>query len=320
MATRAVSRHHPSQSPSSKRSPLAAPEKSADICLELHDHSTKRHSAIDFFRLRGLRDPQASAARLATQFVTQNQPLLDLLDVRIEHGFDGHDVTLGLHSGSAVGAIPLLSPTSARLDYGLVVQPRFPWPGIGPMLAEMGWRVSPRPLRLPLLKRSERRVPAWVLSSMVLARLQALLDTVDRRLDMAHEVVSAPRGRVDWAIYATRHLSRGQALQVPCAFPDLRADRQLLGADLREQHRHDLLQVLAYANLARTERVVACLAYPCSLASWRSLQERGRLMHRAEVGSAARRVELWLTAVPMTGSIADVAGTWANGIREKIRS
>ena len=32
--------------------------------------------------------------------------------------------------------------------------------------------------------------------------------------------------------------------------------------ELREQHRNDLLQVLAYANLARTARVIACLLYP----------------------------------------------------------
>jgi len=30
------------------------------------------------------------------------------------------------------------------------------------MLAEMGWLVSPTPLRLPLLKRSERRVPPCI--------------------------------------------------------------------------------------------------------------------------------------------------------------
>ena len=78
-----------------------------------------------------------------------------------------------LEAGNVVGAIPLFSPTSGMLDYGLVIQPRFPWPGIGPMLAEMGWRIAPTPLKLPLLKRSERKVPPWVISCMVLARLKA---------------------------------------------------------------------------------------------------------------------------------------------------
>ena len=98
-----------------------------------------------------------------------------------------------IHSGSAVGAVPLISPTTARPDYGLVVQPRFPWPGIGPMLAEMGWRVSPAPLRLPLLRRSERRVPVWVLSFMILVRLKALLDTLDRRFELTDETLRAAR-------------------------------------------------------------------------------------------------------------------------------
>ena len=91
----------------------------------------------------------------------------------MEREYDGSDVRLVVQAGSAVGAIPLISPTTARPGYGLVVQPRFPWAGIGPMLGAMGWLVSPAPLRLPLLRRSERRVPVWVLASMILNRLRA---------------------------------------------------------------------------------------------------------------------------------------------------
>jgi hypothetical protein len=95
----------------------------------------------------------------------------------IRRDYDGRQVLLHIDSGSAVGAVPLVSPISGRRDFGLVVQPRFPWKGIGPMLAEMGWLISPTPLRLPLLKRSERRVPPWVLSFMILARLKAAAKT-----------------------------------------------------------------------------------------------------------------------------------------------
>ncbi|MFN3322248.1 MAG: hypothetical protein ACK5AZ_02025 [Bryobacteraceae bacterium] len=155
-----------------RRVPILAAPRTSDVCLELQDHSVATQSAVDFFQLKALRDSGPQAARLAEQFVKQNRPLLSRLDVRIERDYDGRDVRLVVHSGSAVGAIPLLSPTSARPDFGLVIQPRFPWAGIGPMLAEMGWKISPTPLRLPLLRRSERRVPAWVLSSMILARLK----------------------------------------------------------------------------------------------------------------------------------------------------
>ncbi len=470
-----------------KRAPLVAPPRANEVCLEVEDHSITRRSAIDFFQLRGAGDRQqlpARAARLAEQFVIQNRSLMALLDIRIGRDYDGSDLHLVIRAGSAVGAIALISPTTARPDYGLVVQPRFPWAGIGPMLAEMGWRVSPTPLRLPLLRRSERRVPAWVLSVMILARLKVLLDSLDRRFELITEDCRGPRGTVSWVRYATRSLPHAGFLSIPCTFPDLRDDRLLKGAvrytverqirgletqkehgafvhrliefgqqllrrvqtappyvpsstalggwlqrpmrsepflnglqaiewtiderglaglsdlegipwtmpmeeffeawietifrvvaqrtggqmrvgrkretvhamnwdppylgsqkslvpdiwvewdsstlivdakykrhweelqqhswvnieeELREQHRNDLLQVLAYATLARTPHVIACLAYPCSPSSWNSLRDRGRLIHKAELTMGARTLHLWLTAVPMAAEVERIA-------------
>ena len=475
--------------------PLAARPRPNEICLELEDHSVASRSAIDFFQLRGLRDPHVQAARMSEQFVNQNQSLTALLDVRIQRDYDGSDVRLLIQSGNSAGAIPLISPITARPDFGLVVQPRFAWAGIGPMLAEMGWRVSPLPLRLPLLRRSERRVPVWVLSSMILVRLKALLDSLNRRFELTTETLLAPRGRVNWAQYVTRSLPSAGFLSVPCTFPDLRDDRLLKGAirhtvecqirsletqkehgafvhqliefgqdllrrvdsvpsympsptilgnwlqrplrteqfidglqaiewtieerglagqsdlegipwampmdkffeawvetvfrivarrtgaqmkvgrkretthpinweppylgsqrslvpdiwlewdsstlivdakykrhweelqrnawwqvveELREQHRHDLLQVLAYANLARTARVIVCLAYPCSHESWTSLNERGRLIHRAELTMGSRVVQIWLTAVPMATAVERIAQPLADDVRKAI--
>lgn len=466
-----------------RTAPLVAPARANEICLELEDHSVAGRSAIDFFQLRRVGDPQtmaARAARLAEQFVTQNRSLMALLDVRVDRDYDGSDVRLLVQAGNSVGAIPLISPTTARPDYGLVVQPRFPWAGIGPMLAEMGWRVSPTPLRLPLLRRSERRVPVWVLSFMILVRLKELLDSLDRRFEVTKETRRAPRGAVHWAEYATRSLPNAGFLSIPCTFPDLRDDPLLKGAvrhaverqlraletqkehgafvhrlielgqqllrrvqtvqvyvpssttlgvwlqrpmrtdqfisglqaiewtieerglagssdldgipwtmpmdqffeawvetvfrvvtqrtggqlrvgrkretihpvnweppylgsqkslvpdiwiewdsttlivdakykrhweefqqhswvniveQLREQHRNDLLQVLAYANLARTPKVIACLAYPCTAQSWNSLRERRRLIHRADLTVGSRSLHLWLTALPMATTL-----------------
>jgi hypothetical protein len=474
------------------RAPLAELKSSEEICLELQDYSLIRKSAVRFFGIKGSADPQSQAARLADQFISQNRPFLELLNVSIRRDYDGRDVLLLIESGSSVGAVPLLSPYTARPDYGLVVQPRFPWPGIGPMLAEMGWLISPTPLRLPLLKRSERRVPPWVISFMVLARLRALLDRLERRFEMTEEQRPAPKGSVLWQRYATRNLTRGQFLSVPCVFPDLRDDRQLKGAirftierqlrsletqreqgafvhrlialaqsllfkvrsfpnyrplprqietwlrrplrsdafveglqaidwtleerglaglsdlegipwtmpmelffeawvetilqavairiggqlkigrrrettsplaweppylgsqkslvpdlifqldrctviidakykrhweelqcgswasteeEIRQQHRHDLLQILAYANLVNTPRVICCLAYPCSYPTWESLDRRGRLFHRAEVAIRARRILLWLTAVPMHAATDRIAGPLVEQIR-----
>jgi hypothetical protein len=63
------------------------------------------------------------------------------------------------------------------------------------------------------------------------------------------------------------------------------------------------LQVLAYANLAITERVIVCLAYPCRQETWTSLTQRDRLFHRATLAAGSRRVEVLLTAVPMQASL-----------------
>ncbi|HEY1759654.1 MAG TPA: hypothetical protein VGG72_30045 [Bryobacteraceae bacterium] len=447
---------------------------------------------MEFFGSKNSADPQAQAARLADQFIKQNLSIFQLLQADVRRDYDGADVLLNIESHSAVGAVPLISPLTARRDLGLVVQPRFPWAGIGPMLAEMGWLISPAPLKLPLLRRSERRVPPWVLSFMVLARFKALLDRLDRRFEVTTEIRSAPKGRVEWTQYATRHASRGDFLSVPCTFPDLRDDRQLKGAirfavekqirsletqceqgafvhrliafaeslvlkvrgvaarrpargeveawlrrplrsdifaeglqaidwtveerglaglsdldgipwtmpmdqffeawvetivrnvaqrtggflktgrrretvsplsweppylgsqrslvpdlilelenvtvivdakykrhweelqdggwrgladEAREQHRADLLQVLAYANLVNTREVVCCLVYPCTMTTWESLARRGRLFHQSELPNRGRRIRLWLTAMPMCAASAQVAGPLSERIR-----
>jgi 5-methylcytosine-specific restriction endonuclease McrBC regulatory subunit McrC len=474
------------------RTPLQTIRPTHDICLELQDHTRVTKSAVAFFGSKVFADPAAQAARLADQFITQNAPLFQLLEVSIQRDYDGRDVLLHIDSGSAIGAVPLVSPLTARPDFGLVIQPRFPWAGIGPMLAEMGWMISPTPLRLPLLKRSERRVPPWVLSFMVLARLKALLDRLERRFELTTEVRSAPKGNIDWTRYATRQLPRGNFLSVPCTFPDLRDDRHLKGAirfaiekqlrsietqhqqgafihrlialaesllrkvdavpsrrpvkpdverwlrrpmrtdsfieglqaidwtveerglaglsdlegipwtmpmerffeawvetvmrsvarqmsgalkagrlretvsplawdppylgsqrslipdmilelegtsfiidakykrhweelqqgawyeqstALHERHRADLLQVLAYANLASTANIVCCLVYPCSQGTWESLAKRGRLFHQAELPNRERRVRVWLTAIPMGASANSIAVPFGKQMR-----
>jgi len=89
--------------------------------------------------------------------------------------------------------------------------------------------------------------------------------------------------------------------------------------ELREQHRGDLLQVLAYANLARTPQVITCLAYPCSPQNWASLQERGRLIHRAELTVGTRSLHLWLTALPMATAVERIAVPLSNELRKALR-
>jgi len=463
-----------------------------EVCLELQDYSRVTRSAVEFFGSKASADPTVQAARLADQFIKQNAQIFQILNVDVYRDYDGSDVFLNIESRNSIGALPLLSPLTGRYDLGLIVQPRFSWIGIGPMLAEMGWLITPSPVRLPLLKRSERRVPLWVLSFMVLSRLKAMLDRLERRFEITTETRSSPKGRIEWAEYATRQMPRGDFLSVPCTFPDLRDDRQLKGAirfaierqlrsletqtqqgtfvhrlialaesllvrvrgvsarrpatgdvnawfrrslptevfteglqavewtveerglaglsdlegipwtmpmeqffeawvetivrdvsrrtggslkvgrrketvsplawnpsylgsqrslipdlilemegvavifdakykrhleelqesswrnqrdELREQHRADLLQVLAYANLVDAPEVVCCLVYPCSMSTWESLVRRERLFHQAELPSRGRRVRVWLMAVPMSGVVERVAVPLAAQLR-----
>ncbi len=472
--------------------PLTHPQRREPVCFEVTDSSLQHLPATRLLRGDLPRDPNAQAARLARQFIDRNRGLLANVGVHIEPRFDGLSVDLAIQTNSHVGAIPLLSPTTGKPDYGLIIRPRFPWPGLGAMLGVMGWRIVPTPLQLPTLPRSERSIPPWVLSSIILTRLQALLDRLERRFEIVAEDRPAPRGTVDWAAYASERISRGKFLHVPCRFPDLRDDRDLKAAiaftlhkqlhslegqrsagvfvlqllelaqallhrvrdihprpptptqlqgwqrgplrtevfrdgleavewtvedrglaglsdlsglpwvllmeaffeawlervfegvaraiggtlrsgrrrqtltplvwqppyagsqkyllpdlmlvrddttivvdakykhhgeelsrhswselddELRQRHRADLLQVLAYANLAVTPRIVVCLTYPCRPPTWRSLVERGRLFHRASLAAGSRQVQVMLTAVPMQADVQLVIQQLARELR-----
>jgi 5-methylcytosine-specific restriction endonuclease McrBC regulatory subunit McrC len=75
---------------------------------------------------------------------------------------------------------------------------------------------------------------------------------------------------------------------------------------IRERHRADLLQILAYTSVLDSDRLAACLIYPCRRSTWESLHERNRLFHRGTVGVDNRTVQLLLTALPMDAQ-ADIA-------------
>ena len=73
-----------------------------------------------------------------------------------------------------------------------------------------------------------------------------------------------------------------------------------LESELRERHRADLLQVLAYSTIAQKPKVLVCLAYPCNEERWISLRSRNLLIHRASLPMKQRRVELILIGFPLS--------------------
>ncbi len=115
-------------------------------CFEASDFSLVRIPAQMLIQGEPPRYPEQQAGRLAQQFVQQNRGLLADFGVTPRVAYDGEHLEVVLETSSQIGALPLLSPTTGRPDYGLIIKPRFEWLGIGGMLAEMGWRVVPTPL------------------------------------------------------------------------------------------------------------------------------------------------------------------------------
>lgn len=213
------------------------------------------------------RDVEGSAERRADALVHANAGLL--ADLGVTASVVRHRGRAGVlvRASTRIGAIPLLSPRTGRADFGLVVEPRFSWASAGEMLAGTGFRVVPDLLPLPDLPQSERRVPPWVLSAVVLRRIESLLESMSRRFVVATADLSAPRGQVHWARYATTRFARGHALSVPCSFPDLRDDEELRSAIhwTVRRHRESLLSQTAAGIVVRElltlcERLIARVA------------------------------------------------------------
>lgn len=76
---------------------------------------------------------------------------------------------------------------------------------------------------------------------------------------------------------------------------------------LRESHRADLLQVLAYGATSEAKRLVCALVYPCKDSTWLSLLKRGRLVHRASVPAGSRDITLLLVAIPFERPLDELA-------------
>jgi hypothetical protein len=68
--------------------------------------------------------------------------------------------------------------------------------------------------------------------------------------------------------------------------------------DLKESHRADIHQALAYAALYEAKTVTATLMYPLRIGTWESLSSRGRDRSIAELFTAGRQLRLELRGVP----------------------
>jgi hypothetical protein len=169
-------------------------------------------------------------AQLAHHFIEQNARTLTHFGIETRVDFDGHHVFVVFQAGSQIGAFPLISPISGKAEVTLIVRPRFGWSGLGRTLGASGFKVIPQILSLPLLPKTEREIPDWVLSVTILPRLKAMLDQLARRFEIVETVRIAPHGLVNWGSYVTEKLPLMKFLDVPCRYPDLRSNRELYSA------------------------------------------------------------------------------------------
>lgn len=68
---------------------------------------------------------------------------------------------------------------------------------------------------------------------------------------------------------------------------------------IKEQHREDLLQILAYSTLSDKKNITSCLIYPCKDSTWNSMISRNRIFHKASLYAGSRKINIILAAVPM---------------------
>lgn len=224
----------------------------------LRDCTTSFVPTVGWLGAEG-RDPGKAAAQRAEALLDVNRGILRSFGVSAHVTDRSGQPGIQFTASTSIGALPLLSPVTGRPDFGLVIEPRFAWKSAGEMLAGTGFRILPELLPIPSLPHSERRVPPWVLSSVVLARLQALVRSLHRRFTQVEEDAAAPRGRVRWSPYATQRIPTGRHLAVPCSYPDLVADQEVRAAIhwTVRQHRASLQSQLA-AGLVVRQLLVLC--------------------------------------------------------------
>jgi hypothetical protein len=177
--------------------------------------------------LRGSRDGWGG---LADRFQRLNEVALDALDVqlRLESNLSGS--RLYCIPGGRAGAVPLRSPITGDVAAGLLIKPRFGWSGVGEILQETGWHAAPDILEMPVVPGSASEVPPWVLAGPVLARLADLLRDLKRGYEFVDDIRAQPKGTIRWAEYASRHVPRGNLHHLPCRYPDLGIDPEIVRA------------------------------------------------------------------------------------------
>lgn len=204
------------------RRPPAQPALPASpLLIEVEDHG--RAAWVDAASVG------ASSDQWIDAFLAANRSQLNRLSITVVTEIRQR-VGVKLVPAERIGAVPLLSPTTRRVVAGLLVSPRFLWSELGGVLAEIGFAVELRIGGASLVPGSARLVPIWLLAAPVLRRLESLLKHRKRGFIACYDNRASPRGRVDWSIYARRHVPTGRWAELRCHFSDLGDDPDLMAA------------------------------------------------------------------------------------------
>lgn len=160
-------------------------------------------------------------------FLSRNRVALNALHVEPQIVSGRNGIRLELQPGLRAGAIPLRSAVSGQVAGGVVISPRFGWPGVGQVLSATGWGSGPEFLSFPLVPGSGREVPPWVLAGPVLRRIRDLLMHLRPGYIEREEIRSHPRGQIQWPSYLRKQMPVGRWHQLPCRFSELDTDSRL---------------------------------------------------------------------------------------------
>ncbi|HUP65812.1 MAG TPA: hypothetical protein VM557_11090 [Thermoanaerobaculia bacterium] len=208
-----------------RRAPVASWTPRDRVLYKLTDQDISPAIPITAFGIGG-RDP--SWNQHADAFLAANRPQFEALELSPQFTPTETELSLRLRSAGMIGAVPLRSPDTRKIRGGIVVEPRFGWSGIGPVMQRTGWSARPQILEMPLVPGSAKETPSWVLAGPLLQRLEALLRELRRGFHVYEELRQTPRGQILWPEY-TKQLARGTPHLLPCRYPDLGHDVLLRG-------------------------------------------------------------------------------------------
>jgi McrBC 5-methylcytosine restriction system component len=148
---------------------------------------------------------------LAESFLRFNQSRLELFDCTAKAVIsESRQVSVRIDTGICIGALPLKAPSNGKLDFGLCITPKSGWGGIGNLLCDSQTLITPQLPRIGVLPKSDSQTPTWVISAIVLKRLEFFVLTLPKAFNSVLTQSTQPSGSIVWDRYIQQSLSVGR--------------------------------------------------------------------------------------------------------------